>query len=366
MSEGTHSKKTSTRTAPWATIVGGTVLAVGAAVIVFQVMRAEPAAAPTDAAGKATLNSQSETPALARVNGQLLHYDLIARECFDRIGEEVLENMINRTIILQEVQKRGITISEAEIDEEVQNIAKRFNLPIDTWYQMLQTERDLTPTQYRRDVIWPMIALRKLAGEEIQVSESDMQRTFQRDYGPRVRCRMIMMDNMRRANEVWDKASRDPESFDRLAREYSIEPNSRALGGSIPPISRYSGNQTLEDAAFRLKKGEISGLIQVGSRYVILKCEGHTDQVVTDIQEVWEELYDQLSEEKTQERIAQVFDELKKNTRVDNYLTNTSTGNAGSTASKDDYTNQIQQTGSTLPTQEATAVQPANGSTLNR
>ncbi len=362
MSEGTHSKAAKSRTTSWIKIVGGTAVLIAGAAVMIQVFRAEPAAAPTgDGSGKATLGSTA--PALARVNGRTIPYDVVARECFDRIGKEVLDNMINRTIILQEMEKRNLTITEAELNQEVVKIAKRFNLPPDTWYQMLQAERDLSPVQYRRDVIWPMIALRKLAGEEIQVSESDMQRAFQRNYGPRVRVRMIMMDNFRRAGEVWEQAKRNPEEFDRLARDHSIEPNSKALGGSIPPISRYSGNadnRAVEDAAFRLKPGEISGLIQVGSNYVILKCEGHTKQVVTDIKEVYEQLYDQLAEEKTQERIADVFDNLKKRTRVDNYLTNISSG-GNKTTQTGNYTNKIQQTGTTLPNGASNTVKQAGG-----
>ena len=360
MGERTHST-TAKRSAPWATIIGGTIVAVAGAAVLFQVFRAEPAAATSDDAGKASLGQPQQSPALARVNGQTITYDIVARECFERIGEEVLENMINRTVIHVETERRGVQVTEADINSEVTKIAGKFNLPVDTWYQMLQTERGLSPMQYRRDVIWPMIALRKLAGEEVQISQADMQRAFQRDYGPRVRCRMIMMDNVRRANEVWEKANRTPDEFDKLAREYSVESNSRSLGGSIPPISRYSGNQNLEDAAFRLQPGEVSGLIQVENHYVILKCEGHTEQVVTDIKDVWDELHAQLVEEKTQERVALVFENLKKNTRIDNYLTNTSQGGGeGATAANGDYTNKIQQTGMSHPAGQTSAAQPAN------
>lgn len=369
MSEGTHSaslvQDPKRKSIPWATILGGMLVAVVGAAVLIQVFRAEPAAATNDNTGKASVKQQDQSPALARVNGQLIPYDMVARECFDRIGGEVLENLINRTVIHQEVQKRGLTVSEAEINAEVAKIAAKFNIPMDTWYQMLQTERGLSPIQYRRDVIWPMIALRKLAGDDAQISEADMQRAFQRDYGPRVRCRMIMMDNVRRANEVWEKANRNPDDFEKLAREHSVEPGSRSLGGSIPPISRYSGNQSLEDAAFRLKPGEISGLIQMHNHYVILKCEGHTDQIVTDIKDVWTELHAQLVEEKTQERVAKVFEDMKRRTRIDNYLTNTSSGgNNQNTAQQDQgsYPEQIQQTGSTLPGgSQASPVQPAGG-----
>lgn len=362
MSEGTHSTATKSRTAPWIKIFGGTVVLVAVAAVMFQIFRAEPAAAPTgDSAGKASLASSA--PVLARVNGENIPYDAVARECFDRIGDEVLGNIINRMIIEQEMKRRKLTISETELKQEVLNIAKRFNIPVDTWYQMLQAERDLSPMQYHRDVIWPMIALRKLAGEEIQISENDMQQAFQRDYGPRVRVRMIMLDNFRRAGEVWEQAKRSPDEFDRLAREHSIEQNSRALGGSIPPISRYSGNsenRSVENAAFRLQPGEISGLIQVQNKYVILKCEGHTKQVVTEIKDVHQELYDQLVETKTQERIAEVFTALKKRTRVDNFLKNTTTGGRN-TVQNDDYTNQIQQTGATIPGGTGNTIKQAGG-----
>lgn len=361
MSEGTHSATPKGRTTAWMKILGGTAVVVAGAAVMFQVFQAEQAAAPTgDEAGKVKLTS---SPELGRVNGKTISYDTVARECFDRIGSEVLDNIINRMIIQQEMEKRKLLISETELNQEVTKIAERFNLPVETWYQMLQSERDLTPLQYRRDVIWPMIALRKLAGEEIHIAESDMQQAFQRDYGPRVRVRMIMLDNVRRANEVWEKANRTPDEFDRLARENSIEPNSRSLGGSIPPISRYSGNpdnRAVENAAFRLKEGEISGLIQVGGKYVILKCEGHTKQVITDIQDVHEQLYDQLVETKTQERIAEVFEGLKRQTRVDNYLSNTTTGGR-KVSQAGNYTKQIQQTGTTLPANAQNKVRQTGG-----
>ena len=132
MSEGTHSTTSPRKNTPWATITGGTLVAVAGGAILFQVFRAEPAAATNEESGKATLNQPSQSPALARVNGRLISYDVVARECFDRIGQEVLDNMINRTIIQQEVEKRGLTVSEAEINEEVKKIAGRFNLPVDT------------------------------------------------------------------------------------------------------------------------------------------------------------------------------------------------------------------------------------------
>ncbi len=328
MSERTHSPAAAGRTRPWMPLVTITGLAVLGGGILMQGWKApgaratiNPNAAPAQAAVETT-----QKP-LARVNDQYISYEQVAQECVNRVGKDVLENLVNRAIIQQEAQRRGITVSEAEVNNEVATIAGRFNLPVDTWYQMLTSERGISAQQYRADIIWPKLALQKLAGEEITVSEDEMKNAFQREYGPRVRCRMIQLDNIRRANDIWQKATANPDDFEKLAREYSTDPNSRALGGAFPPVPRHSGLPQLEDVAFRLKPGEISGLVQMGiNEYVILKCEGYTDPVVTDIEDVRAELYAQIVEDKTTHRAAAVFEKLKETARVDNYLTGKSTG----------------------------------------
>jgi len=325
-------------------IITGTIALLVAAGIGLQFLRAQPAASQTaePEAGRAGLNSAGNSSrVLAKVNNQSITYDVVARECVARHGKEVLDNMINRLLIQQECDKRGVTISKAEVEQEVINTAKKFNLPLETWYKMLESERNLTRDQYHDDIIFPMLALKKLAGQQVEVTEEDMKIGFERDYGPRVKARLILVDgNIRQANEIWKKCQENPDDFDRIAREHSADPNTRPLGGVIPPVRRHGTTKQIEDQAFRLHEGEISPLIQIEKSYVILKCEGFTEPVVTDIRTVWNELYNQLVEEKTQVAVAKVFEGVKDQARVDNFLTNKSTGGR----------NPIQQTsGSAVP-----------------
>ena len=82
----------------------------------------------------------------------------------------------------------------------------------------------------------------------------------------------------------------------------------------------------IEDAAFKLKPGEISALLQTRqNQYVIIKCEGHTEPIVTDVKDVWTELHATLMEEKTQQAVATIFEDLKSQAKVINYLTQEST-----------------------------------------
>ncbi len=343
-------------------LAGGTAAILTVAGLSFQLLHVEHGSNPQPASAAETSARAAGAAAqrkpwggyAARVthNGRqaLISMEDLARECILRVGPEVLENIINRTIIQLACEQRGIVVTQEEVDQEIVRIAKQFDLTVDNWLKMLKAQRDITPEEYRRDVIWPMLALKKLTGKSVTVTEDELQRAFYRHYGPRVKAKMIMLDNIRRANDIWQKVSRNPESFERYAREYSIEPNSRALDGQIPPIPMFSGNDKLEEAAFKLKPGEISGIIQMGvNQYVILKCEGRTEQVVKSIDEpgIREELTEELRRQKTQELIAKTFDAIKQQARIDNYLTGVATGPVTQTSARDAGTARVRQASGT-------------------
>jgi len=311
----------------WSMLLGGTVVAILAAGFLMQYVRSPASKAASEpAAGQARVGAGAKKPeVLARVADDSITYDAVAEECVKRFGREVLDDLIHRLIIQQACEERQINVTEQEISDEIGRIAKRFNLDVNQWLQMLQAERNISPIQYRQSVIYPMIALKKLAGEEVDVSEKDLNEAFVRNYGPRVKARMIMFDNQRRAEAGWDQVQKNPEDFEQLAAKLSVDANSRALGGQVPPIPRFNGNENLERAAFKLKEGEVSGVIEIApSRYVVLKCEGRTEPVVTEIDEVRNTLYDELKESKVQIEVAKTFEAIKKKTIVDNYLTQTS------------------------------------------
>lgn len=317
-----------------ALIVGGTMLLFMAGAVAFQFLRPKVGAAQENVpgeAGRSDARNNATRPALARVNGELISYDSVAEECMQRYGQEVLESFVNRTIIDQACRKQGISITQAEVNSEIVKIAQKFGIDPKNWLQIIQNERHLSPLQYKEDIVWPMLALKRLAGSEVTITEEEMQRVFIREYGERVKARMIMCDKLQRAQDAWNLVAKDPSSFGKVARERSIEPNSKALDGQIPPIRRFAGNDLLEKEAFKLEEGQISGIIQVSTpeaqRYVILLCEGHTTPMVKDMKEpmIRDQVKKFLEDEKTQAAVAKVFERLKKEAQVDNFLTNTST-----------------------------------------
>ena len=144
------------------------------------------------------------------------------------------------------------------------------------------------------------------------------------NYGPRVKARMILFDKRRHAADVAEKLIADPDQFADLARNHSVEPNSRVLGGKVPPVRRYSGaHEEIRKAAFRMKReGEVSPVLQVGiNKFAILQYEGRTEPVEHNEDDVHGILHEELVEREVQTLVAETFADLKKQAKVDNFMT---------------------------------------------
>ena len=320
---------------PASVMVAGTLIASLAVGVGVQLLRAQP-----DSTTKAVPDSRVSTDSelsrpAAKVNGEVITGEQLARECIHQFGGEVLDGLISRKIIQQECAEHGVQVTDAEVHAEVLRLSKHAGLPADQWYKFIESERGLNALQYRRDVVWPLLALKRIAGREVEITREMLKEAYIDNYGPRVIARMIMFDKLRRAQEVVAEIKKHPENFEDFAREHSVEPNSRSLGGKIPPIRMYSGaHEEICRTAFRMKEiGEISGLLQVGrSEYVILQYEGRTEPVEHDRNDVHAILHSELVEREVQTLVAETFDTLRKDAKVFNYLTGATTNPIKQTA----------------------------------
>jgi hypothetical protein len=75
------------------------------------------------------------------------------------------------------------------------------------------------------------------------------------------------------------KRARGGENFEELAKQFSDEPGAKTSGGDLPWFGRATPGQPgmvkpFEDAAFALKDGEVSDIIETDFGYHIIKSEG--------------------------------------------------------------------------------------------
>lgn len=256
----------------------------------------------------------------------------LAEQCIVRHGREVLEGTVNRTLIELECKKRGVTVTEDDVDREIERAAganvklKSDGTPDVRAWLALMAKQGVTPDVYRHDAVWPSVAMKKLVAGGVKVTEEDLQKGFEANYGERVRCLAIVLNDLRRAEQVFEMARKhnSPEYFGKLAAQYSVEPGSQALQGEVPPIRRYGGQPILEEEAFKLKSGELSGVIQAGEKFIILRCEGRTKPEVSNFKEVRDDIYNDIYEKKLQVAVSERFEAMQEAATIDNYLANTS------------------------------------------
>ncbi len=303
---------------PRSTAAGGTA-AGGSAISGAPVIRGTGAKAPPNVT---TLS------VVAVVNSDQITKNDLGRECVRRYGAEVLDTLLNKQLLAEACAAQGITITEQDVTEEIDRIAGKFGLPRDRWLALLREERNFTEAQYRREVVWPMLALRKASALNVQVSQQEVKTAFESEYGPKVRCRLIILDAGRikpTPKEILALVKADPNKFGKLAQQYCEDPSVAAASGVIPPISLHTGDPKIEDAAFRLEKGQASGIIPVadGKKLVILRCEDHIPEQYIgpkDLPTVQKKLEERIRDNKTRYAAANFFADVHKRAKIINTI----------------------------------------------
>ncbi|GAA4419916.1 peptidylprolyl isomerase [Bremerella cremea] len=303
----------------WRQISGGPQQAEAQAPVQRQA-QAAPLAAPAEEVAPAGRPS-GKIQTVAVVNREPITRDALGEETLRRHGEQVLESLLNRHLIAMACQQNGIQISEADIDNEINNIAKKFGLSVDRWLGLLQEERNVTPGQYRRDIIWPTLALRKLAAGQLEVTDAEVQVEMDKNYGPKVKVRMISVNDRGLAEELRAKAAANPDAFPDMAKNHSQDVNSAAARGLIPPIRRHIGNKEIEDTVFALQAGEVSPVVFVAGQYLIFKCEEHlsADEIPAgSLNGIRQRMADVVRESKMREAAGDIYEKLQASAQIVN------------------------------------------------
>jgi parvulin-like peptidyl-prolyl isomerase len=268
----------------------------------------------------------------ARVNGQPIEIEAVRAVCVERHGRDVLEILITRRLIEQALAREKRTVTQADIDAEIARAAETmgFRKPdgsadVAAWFDRVTREEKVPMRHYIEDIVQPTVSLKQLVGK-VPVTQEDLDKAFEATFGPRAKCRIIVMDSQRRAQEVWQLARQNPtpERIGDLAEQYSVDPTSRTLRGEVPPIQHYGGQPALERQVFSLKPGELSGIVQIADRFMVILCEGFTEPAQVKFAEVRNELYDDIHEKKQRIEMSRYFAHLREAATIDNFLAGTS------------------------------------------
>src|SRR5690606_21311997 len=123
----------------------------------------------------------------------------------------------NRKILTQELTRKRHAVTQNDLDGEVARTAEMYGFvqrngkpDIEKWLAHVEKEEGAPVELYLRDAVWPAVALRKLVGEKVEITEDDLQKGYESNYGPRVEVQAIVLGDHRQAQKVWDQARNQP------------------------------------------------------------------------------------------------------------------------------------------------------------
>lgn len=230
--------------------------------------QARPAVSPAAAAAQ-----QNKVKTVAVVNRQPISRIRLGNLCIERFGKEVLEAMVNRLLVEKECERLGIQITAKDISTEINRVAKNSGITAQQYIQLISERRGVSEDKFRNEITWLSLALRNIAAKSIQISEEEVDKGLSRRFGSKVLLRMIVADNIEDATAYHQAVTKDPESFGRVAKDFSKDPGTAPYAGlSRVPYREGELGPEIDRVIFSLKKGEISKIVKSHGRYFIYRC----------------------------------------------------------------------------------------------
>jgi len=254
----------------------------------------------------------------------------------DQIRSQVLENLIARDLLYQESQKKGIKISEEEVNQQLIKLKAQF--PNEAEFNNALNRMDLTEASIK-EKLERDLALKKLIEDEIApkvtVSDSEIRAfyennpaTFKQPERVKASHILIKVDPQANASQKAEAQKKidlvqaklqKGEDFGALAKEYSEGP-SGPQGGDLGYFARGQMVKPFEDAAFAMKPGEVSGMVETRFGYHLIKVTDKTPEGTMPYNDVKERLGEFLKQKKIQDEINVYVKNLEEKAKIERFV----------------------------------------------
>jgi parvulin-like peptidyl-prolyl isomerase len=250
----------------------------------------------------------------------------------DRAARSALDSLILEKVLEEEAKQKGIDVPELEVDQYVDEVAKRNNLPREQFISALM-QTGSTESKYREQVRLEILKSKVTAASlrgGVAVTDKEVEEYLEKNkealnQGPTLSLSQIILDSSKISKkEAISKLKKlikqveNGESFSDLARKYSDGPEAKKDGGSLGAVAEKDLSPIIFDAVFSLDEGEVSDIVISDKGYHIFYVENKNEDE-DDIQEKLRlEIREKLAREKLELKIATyVSEELMKLHSVD-------------------------------------------------
>ena len=256
-------------------------------------------------------------------------------ESIQQVSREVLQNMIDRIIIVKAAEKEGLLIPPSYIDQEYENILNRdFGGDRGRLLSYLKaqglTAREFRKDIYNRTVVNYMRQRNRRSQSEIspeRIQEFYVQNKVRFYQNESIQLRQIILNTSKSADlesqrqtaqEIIRKLDEGAD-FSEVASKYSTDDVGKK-GGDWGWIKRQDIRSELSAVAFELKPGHYSKPVEIGETIFILYCENKREEMIQPVTQVRDVIENVLAGELARETQKQWLIKLRENAYVRHFL----------------------------------------------
>lgn len=240
---------------------------------------------------------------------------------YDRVKQQSTETLALMEVLVFEADKIGITISEEDINQEIDQL--KLQAGGDEQFLNYLKETNKTLEEYRDEMRKNLIfqALYKEVNKDVpEITDQEAKQYYDANPGvfqnPETRkVRHILVQDEATANQVIARLTKN-EDFAKVAQEVSIDPGTKDKGGDlgVQPNPQQPLVPEFEQAMNQLAVGQVSAPVKTQFGYHIIRVDSVTPASLETFDNVKEQLKMQLKLGK--ERV--VFEDWLAET-IDNY-----------------------------------------------
>ena len=195
------------------------------------------------------------------------------------IIEKVLQAAVDEKLKLQEAEKNGVNITEADLNEGLKNFAKENKTSVRQVRQMLRqagVTEEVFRSQMKAEMAWSRLVGMK-ARREINISESEVRSALDMINQDKMKQKYLISEiviSQKKAKNIYDLVEnlRNDPRFELYAMQFSESPSARG-GGNLGWVGKDQLAEPLIQALEKMKVGQISQPVKVGTDYYILKLQ---------------------------------------------------------------------------------------------
>jgi len=247
---------------------------------------------------------------------------------------DVLDQIVGATLLYQESRAQGMAAPDTEVEGRLAAVKARF--PEDDAFASALSAQGLTPDSLKEEIRLNL-SVQKLVetdiASKIAVSEEAQKKFYDENQDQmkepeRVRVSHILVKADSEA-PAEDKARarakleavvaqiQKGEDFAKLARENSDDTGSKAQGGELPWISSGETVPPFEKAAFALKVGELSSVVESPFGFHVIKLHERKPAGQVPFEQAKSRIGEFLTQREIQEKVRERVEQLKTKAKIE-------------------------------------------------